>query len=274
MHSHHGAGGTPWPNLLIDRLPDGARSADGIEDVDIGLHVDAMFQVGAHARGGRPSFLSHTTTPGLRLRVGDELLSESHLWAWAAAIPVLGMVGSLDLGETRGSLDDVPFLAVQRSVDRAHARPVFSDPARTSAEIRAFAAAAGRDATRRRDPSPSGPVRLVASLQNGREAATDMTAAGWTRLDHTTYAIERASWRSDDAAIVQAIDAAGDAAWVPYAAWFDGLDPTSEETAMAAPAERRAWWDAMAHAWAADDPPEWFDPDAVDARWEGLEGSH
>jgi hypothetical protein len=37
-----------------------------------------MFQVGYHARGGVDGFHSHTYGLDLRLRYGDELVSESH----------------------------------------------------------------------------------------------------------------------------------------------------------------------------------------------------
>ena len=211
--SHHGAGAISWPNVLADRLPEGARMVHDVEDVDIGQHADTMLQVGVHARGGSPSFMSHTLLPGLRLRVGDELLSESHLWAWAAAIPVLGMVGSIELGETLGSLGGVPFLAVQRSLDRATAHPIFEDPERTSAEIRTFATIACRDAARQPIAAPNGPVRLEASLQLGDDAATAMADAGWVRRDRTTFLIERPTWRADEDAIYWAIDAAAGAAW-------------------------------------------------------------
>ena len=59
-------------------LPAGAR-LETWHAFDLGAHgVDAMFQVGYHARGGVDGFLSHTYVPGLRLRLDDELISESH----------------------------------------------------------------------------------------------------------------------------------------------------------------------------------------------------
>ena len=268
--SHHGAGGEPWPNVLVDRLPDGVRLSPNLEDFEIALHADAMFQVGVHAPGGDPSFMSHTTLPGLRLRIGSEILSESHIWAWSSGLPLLGMVGSAELGRVLGSLDAVPFLAVQRSLDRANALPVHATPEQSRDEITAFAAACYRHAARRTVLSPGGPVRLEASVQNGDEAAPEMQVAGWARLDRTTFVIERETWRADDEAIPAAIDAAAGAAWEPYAFWFDELDPTSEATAMTFPAQRWARSDAMTRAWTADQPRAWFDPGAVDAPLEGL----
>ncbi len=52
-------------------------------------NIDAMFQRGYHSRGGGKGFFSHTYGPSLRLRVGDELISESHGRAWAAQAPLL-----------------------------------------------------------------------------------------------------------------------------------------------------------------------------------------
>ena len=130
--NHHGAGDEEWPNVIVERLPDRARIAEDWGKRAMRDHVDAMFQVGAHARGGSPSFLSHTLSPGMRLRHDGELLSESHWWAWTGSVPVLGIVGSVELGDERGSLGDVPFLGVQRSGNRAMARPVLGSPAETA----------------------------------------------------------------------------------------------------------------------------------------------
>jgi hypothetical protein len=119
-------------------------------------------------------------------------------------------------------------------------------------------------------PAPRGPVRLEASMQLGDDAATAMADAGWVRQDRTTFLFERPAWRADEDAIYWAIDAAAGAAWAPYEFWFDGLDPSSEATAMAFPPDRRARSDAISHAWAAEQTPLWFDPEAVDAPFEGL----
>ena len=118
--NHHGAGEMEWPNLLVDRLPDRASLIEDWGKREMRDQVDAMIQVGAHARAGRRSFLAHTICPGLRSASGDELLSESHWWAWTGDVPVLGIVGSTELGcgTGHGRLADVPFLAVQRSHDR------------------------------------------------------------------------------------------------------------------------------------------------------------
>ena len=271
--NHHGAGDVDWPNIIVERLPDRARLADDWGKQGMRDQVDAMFQVGAHARGGSPTFLSHTLTPGMRLRFEDELLSESHWWAWTGNVPVLGIVGSQALGDERGSLGDVPFLAVQRSVGRDHAEPVLGSPAETAAAIEGFAAAAIREAGARRIATPAGPIRLQASLQNGDDAAPVMADAGWSRLSRTEFVIEAEGWRGEGEVIDTGIYAAAAAAYPPYGFWFDNLDASSQEAAMAFPPDRLARSDAILRSWSADRPPLWFEPSAADEPWEGFQAA-
>jgi D-aminopeptidase len=270
VYNHHGAGEAEWPNVIVERLPDRTWLVEDWNKLEMRDHVDAMFQVGAHARGGSQSFLSHTILPGLRLRVDGELLSESHWWAWTGNVPLLGIVGSEALGATRGTLGEVPFLAVQRSRDRRHAEPVFHSPRDTASAIEGFAAMAVRDGAARRIATPVGPIHLEASIQNGDHAAEAMAEAGWTRTGRTTFGFQAASWRSNGEPINAAIGCAIDGAWVPYSFLFDGLDPTSPETALAYPADQAAHDDAFLHSWAADPTPEWFEPSAADGPWEGF----
>ena len=263
-------GEVDWPNVIVERLPDGTRLAEDWNKLEMRDHVDAMFQVGAHARGGNPSFLSHTILPGLRLRLDGELLSESHWWAWTGNVPLLGIVGSAELGATRGSLTDVPFLAVQRSRDRGHAEPIFDSPQDTASAIEAFAAAAMRDATL--VASPPRPGRS-ASRRASRTAT--MRPRPWPRRAGRGRAGRPLpSKRSRGAASGEPIDAAiwaaAHAAWVPYSFLFDGIDATSAETALAYPADRTAREEAFLQSWAADPTPEWFEPSAADGPWEGF----
>jgi D-amino peptidase len=269
--NHHGAGDAEWPNAVSENLPDGVALVDW-DDRAIRDQVDAMFQVGVHARGGSPSFHSHTLLPGLRLRVDDELLSESHLYAWTGAVPVLGIVGSKALESGLGSLSDVPFLAVQASDGRASAEPVFASPDQTADAIRAFAKAAIKGGGRQRSRQPLNVV-LDASIQNADEAAETMAAAGWTRTQGTEFRIEAPAWRGDGERIDEAILAAANAAWTPYAFSFDGLDPTSRETGLAFPPDRRISTDGWLTAWTNDTTVEWITPESA-TRWEGMATRH
>ena len=55
-------------NVTPEVLPPGART-ETWHVYDLRVHeIDAMFQVGYHARGGIDGFLSHTYLAGLRLR--------------------------------------------------------------------------------------------------------------------------------------------------------------------------------------------------------------
>lgn len=106
-------------NVAATPLPAGAR-LETWNVYELPEHgVDAMFQVGYHPRGGVDGFLSHV--PGLRLRVDGELMSESHGRAWAAEVPLLGIVGN-DLHQRMlGSLEGTPYLVVQESVRKCRA---------------------------------------------------------------------------------------------------------------------------------------------------------
>jgi len=268
--NHHGAGDGEWPNVILEHLPDRVRMAEEFGKRAMREHVDAMFQVGAHARGGSPSFMSHTLGPGLRLRLAGELLSESHWWAFTGAVPLLGIVGSEALGAERGSLSAIPFFAVQRSADRATARPVFTSPGETARGIRTFAASAARSVARRRSCTPDGPIRLEASLPNANDAATAMASGGWTRTSTTEFAIEAPAWRGLPETIDDAIYQANECAFAPYESWFAGLDASSREAALAFPPERPASSDAMLTAWIADRTPGWFSPEGADGRLKGT----
>ena len=269
--NHHGAGDADWPNAIVERLPERSHLAEEWGKQAMREHVDAMFQVGVHARGGSPTFQSHTLSPGLRLRHEGELLSESHWWAWTGNVPVLGMVGAEQLGLELGSLADIPFLAVQRSHSRTHAEPVFASPRETADAIESFAESTVRDVANRRTATPPGPIRLEACQQTGDDAADAMTNAGWTQTSRTEFVIEAEAWRGEDERVDNAIHEAAAAAWQPYAFWFEGLDPTSEQTALSYGGAALARSDAMLRSWSEDRTPSWFEPLALDGHWEGFQ---
>jgi D-amino peptidase len=129
------ASGNPH-NLLADQLPHGVREESwNVFDLPA-QGIDAMLQVGYHPRGGVAGFVPHTYTPGLRLRVGEEEISESHGRAWAALVPLLGITGNAAHARTLGSLEGVPFLVVQEGELPHAATPVLEDPVDA---IRSFA---------------------------------------------------------------------------------------------------------------------------------------
>src|SRR6187200_1705902 len=126
-------------NVSAEALPAGAR-LETWRDFDLRSHeVEAMFQVGYHPRGGVDGFLSHTLVPGLRFRVGGELISESHQRAWASGVPLLGITGN-DLHEqTLGSLSETPFLVTQKSIGRSGSSPIWDEPEDGRTALREFA---------------------------------------------------------------------------------------------------------------------------------------
>jgi D-aminopeptidase len=134
------ASGNP-ENLLADRFPSRVRVETwNVFDLP-DHHVDAMLQGGYHPAGGRDGFAPHSYIPGLRLRVGDVEVSESHGRAWAAGVPLLGVTGHAEHGRRLGALGDVPFLAVQDGNDRLTAHGLFDDADAGLAAIHDFARA-------------------------------------------------------------------------------------------------------------------------------------
>jgi D-amino peptidase len=216
-----------------------------------GKGVDAMLQLGYHSRGGGEGFTAHTYVPGLRLRAGDELVSESHGRAWAARVPLIGIVGNDTHSRTLGSLADTPYLVVQRTVRGDLAEPVYAVDEGLDA-IRAFA----RDAARRigDTPAPAVPrdVVFAASMPNGAEQADTMAAAGWRRTGDVEYEAHLAGW-SDARPLIAA---AMSAALAPLRPFFDGA--TSAEEAAALDAARVARLSELVDRWCGGTHPEWY----------------
>ena len=140
-----------------------------------------MFQLGYHSRGGGKGFISHTYVPGLRLRVGDELISESHGRAWASQAALLGIVGNDSHQATLGSLSTTPYLVVQRTIRNDLAEPVFDADEGWEA-IREFAKVAASNAADAPVPATPRDAVFAASMPNGAEQVEAMEAAGWRRV--------------------------------------------------------------------------------------------
>jgi D-amino peptidase len=245
-------------NVSPDSLPASAR-LETWNVYELREHgVDAMFQVGYHARGGVDGFLSHTYLPGLRLRAGGELISESHGRAWAAEVPLLGIVGNDLHQQTLGSLETTPYLVVQESLGRSAMRPVFEDPQEGLDAIRSFAQTCVREAASAPPIRVPTDVRFEASLPNGRVVVDEMAAAGWTRVGDVEFAVELETWRESRGAL----DAAMNAAFAPFAPyWITGF--ASAEEAGAADPTQVAHLVRIFDAWAVESHPEWY-TDAAD----------
>jgi D-amino peptidase len=244
------ASGNPV-NVTTDHLPDSVR-LETWNVFELPEHgIDAMLQVGYHARGGGTGFVSHTYGPGLRLRVDDELISESHGRAWASQAPLIGIVGNDSHRDTLGSLAETPYLVVQRTVRNDLAEPVF-DADEGDDAIRAFA----RDAVRttRALPAPSIPrdVAFAASLTNGHEQQQALEAAGWKRTGDVEYEARLANW-SDARELIPAAMAA---ALVPLMPFWVGA--TSREQATALDPARVERISEIADQWTGRIHPDWY----------------
>lgn len=247
---NHGSGNPA--NIAAEALPTGAR-LETWNLWDVPRHgVDAMLQVGYHARGGVDGFLSHTYVPGLRLRCGDEPISESHGRIWAARTRLIGIVGN-DLHEqTLGSLAGTPFLPVQRSQGHGAAEPVAGLD-----EIREFARTCTQNASAVGPVEAPGETLLAASMPNGAAVEETLREGGWTRTGDVEYEIALRTW--DDAR--DPIGAAMLAAFTPLLpAWSNDL--TSPEQAEAYDPARREELGAAIEAWAEASEPEWFAAEA------------
>lgn len=231
---NHGSGNPR--NLVGEALPEGAR-LEAWNVFDLPAHgVDAQLQVGYHARCGVDAFISHTYIPRLRLRVGGELISESHGRVWAGRVPLIGIIGNANHQWTLGSLSATPFLAVQESTGRTAARPVHGSEQASLQAIRDFARDALRDLDGAQRPvAPSG-VLFEATLPGEESQASAMEAGGWRRRGPSDYYLELAEW----AGAREPLDAAMGAAIAPFAALMTGLDMTSPQAWAAQDPERLA----------------------------------
>lgn len=245
------ASGNP-ANIADDALPPGARN-EPWNVWDLPEHgVDAMFQVGYHARGGVDGFLSHTYGLDLRLRYGDELISESHGRAWAAQTRLIGITGNDMHERTLGSLAGTPFLVAQRSAGHNAAEPITGLDS-----IREFARVCAENAREIPPVDAPGATQLAASMPNGATVEATMREGGFVRTGEVEYEITLDSWRDAREPVATAMLAA----FAPVLqAWSNEL--TGSERADAYDPAKREQIVAAIDAWAESPGPEWFTSEA------------
>ena len=211
-----------------------------------------MLQIGYHARGGGAGFASHTYVPGLRLKVEDELISESHGRVWASRLPLIGIVGNDCHGASLGSLAGTPYLVVQRTVRNDLAAPVFGESEGLQA-IREFAREALVNLAGVEPPDVPAGVTFRASMPNGADHAQSMLAAGWQQTGAVEYEAHLEQW-----AEARPLIAAGmNAALAPLMPFFFGA--RSAEDAGAADPEQVAALRRFAEGpWCAATHPDWY----------------
>ncbi len=240
-------------NVSPEALPPGAR-LETWRDFDLRSHaVDAVFQVGYHARGGVEGFLSHTYVPGLRFRVDGELISESHCRAWASGVLLLGITGNDLHQQTLGSLSATPYLVVQKSLGRSTMQPLWNADEGLTA-IREFAERCMQNAGTATPVRAPSDAHFEASLPNGHDVVDQMAAAGWARTGDVTFGLQLETWADAREPIATAMNAALDP-FITY--WLGGFD--SAEHAAEADQERVAQWRLIFDAWAEESQPEWWE---------------
>jgi D-amino peptidase len=243
---NHGSGNPA--NIDADALPARARLETwNVWDLPE-RGVDAMFQVGYHARGGVDGFLSHTYALDLRLRYGDELISESHGRAWAARTRLIGITGN-DLHErTLGSLSGTPYLVVQSTTGRGAAEPVAGLDS-----IREFARTCAENISDVPPVDVPGANSLAATMPHGAAVEDTMRKGGFARTGEVEYEITLDSWQ--DAR--EPVGTAMLAAFAPILEdWSNDL--TSPERANFCDPGKRERLGAAIDAWAETSKPEWF----------------
>lgn len=203
---------------------------------------DAAFQVGRHARcGTNEGFIPHTQAAGLRLAVDDVPITESHLNAYRAGVPLLGITGDDRLAaQLDGPLTGTPFLAVKHSSWRATTQCAWTGPIDAQQAIRAFAASCMRRAAE--CPVPTLPAVFTLQVSMAPERAAEIDGcAGLRRIGDGTLAVEARGWWADAEPAMQAAMAAASrsladavaAASVASEADLERVDPEVLEHARA-----------------------------------------
>ncbi len=213
-------------NLIADHLPSGVQIAS-VNVFDLPrVGIDGMLQVGYHPRRSVAGFAPHTYIPGLRLWMDDEEISESHGRVWAAQTPLLGITGHANHGNNLGSLDDVPFLTVQRGIDSHHPEPVFIDPAESAEAIRSFAREAMCHIADAPHPTAPRDATFAATLEHPDDAQVGtMLAGGWVRESDDAFAVTLPDWAQARELLAVAMQAA----MAPFLGPLAALDMSSRD---------------------------------------------
>lgn len=213
-------------NLIADHLPFRSRIAtDNVFDLRQ-AGIDGMLQLGYHPRRSVAGFAPHTYVPGLRLWMDDEEITESHGRVWAAQAALLGITGHANHGKNLGSLDGVPFLAVQQGVDPHHPQPVFTEARESAEAIRSFAREAMRHIADAPRPTAPSDCTFAATLEHPDDAQVEtMLAGGWIRQSDDGFAVTLPDWAQARTLLAVAMQAA----MAPFAGPLAALDMSSRD---------------------------------------------
>ncbi|HVX29634.1 MAG TPA: M55 family metallopeptidase [Nitrolancea sp.] len=194
-------------NLLHERLPE-TVSLPGPDVIYRQLEeraFDAVFQLARHSRWGTgDGFMSHTQLPYISLALDGQPFTESHICAWRAGAPVLGITGDDRLGaQLDGGLAGTPFLAVKRSRGLTKTRPIERARFRSLDAIRDFATACANDWRARTVAAL--PEHFTLSAHLAPELAEQLDGSHGFRLSgHATVAKQCAAWWGDAEPAMQA----------------------------------------------------------------------
>jgi len=194
-------------NLLSERLPESV-SLPGPDVIYRQLEeraFDAVFQLARHSRWGtNDGFMAHTQLPGISVALDGQPITESHISAWRAGVPVLGITGDDRLAaQLDGGLVGTPFLAVKRSRGLTETYPIEGDRAGSLASIRDFATRCAQDWRARTSPLP--PPSFTLSAHLAPELAEQLVGHhGFALANHGIVAARCEGWWRDAEPAMQA----------------------------------------------------------------------
>jgi D-aminopeptidase len=221
----HGFG---YPNIIAEDLPAGSRLLEE-DEVNPALRrgaYDATLQIGRHARcGTEHGFMSHTQTPDFRVSIDGKPITESHINAWRADLPLLGVIGDAALEpELDGALKGTPFMAVKHADSRVDVSPIHGSAEDSAAAIRAFSAWCMAN-SEKRQPPPLPQRFIFACCLNGALAELAIGQHGLMRTSPSVLVKSSTDWWVETEPALQAAMAASMQPWL--AAWR-GIDYSSE----------------------------------------------
>lgn len=216
---------------------------------------DAIFQVGWHARCGTTAgFLSHTEGIDLRIAIDSKPVTASHLNAWRAGLPLLGVTGDSALQcQLDGSLAGTPFLPVKSATSRGTATSQL-DAEQSAVAITAFAKWTAEQAAERTAPTLPKRFTLLFSLRADLADLVD-GQAGLRRTSPAVVAMSATDWWYE---AEPAIQAAVKASVAPLAKASRGVCITDEACLAHQEPNQIGRLRAILTGWAGRDESAWL----------------
>ncbi len=221
-----------------------------------GSQYDAIFQIGRHARcGTKHGFMSHTQTPNLRISIDGAPITESHINAWRANKPLLGIIGDAALEtELDCSLKGTPFMAVKHADSRVDVSPIHDSPEAGAASIRAFAAwCVVHGAERKSAPLPD--RFIFACCMDPDLAEYAVGEHGMMRTSPSVLVKSATDWWLESEPALQLVMSASMRPWI--AAW-SGIDYSSEAALAEQDPQRLARARRYIEEWLHRQEPAWM----------------